>query len=112
MGGMTTNPYKVVIAPRQGWLRLDLHELWEYRDLLVLMVRRDLISRYQQTLLGPLWHLLQPVLTMLIFVIIFARVAGIPTAGFPAPLFYLSGLLAWMYFSQNLTAASSTFVNN
>jgi len=112
MGGVEANTYKVVIEPRRGWLRLDVRELWEYRDLLVLMVRRDLLARYQQTLLGPLWHLLQPVLTMLIFVVIFSRVAGISTAGFPAPLFYLSGLLAWTYFAQNITAAGGSFVNN
>ena len=59
MGGVEANTYEVVIEPRRGWLRLDARELWEYRDLLVLMVRRDLLARYQQTLLGPLWHLLQ-----------------------------------------------------
>lgn len=104
--------YEIVIEPRRGWVRLELRELWEYRDLLVLLLRRDLLARYQQTLLGPLWHLLQPVLTMAVFVIIFARVAGISTGGVPAPLFYLSGLLAWNYFAQNITMASGTFLNN
>jgi len=104
--------YEIVIEPRRGWVRLELRELWEYRDLLLLLLRRDLLARYQQTLLGPLWHLLQPVLTMAVFVIIFARVAGISTGGVPAPLFYLSGLLAWNYFAQNITMASGTFLNN
>jgi lipopolysaccharide transport system permease protein len=107
-----TSEYEVVIEPKRGWLRLDLRELWEYRDLLVLLLRRDLLARYQQTLLGPVWHLLQPVLTMAVFVIIFARVAGLSTGGVPAPLFYLSGLLAWNYFAQNITTASGTFLNN
>jgi len=102
----------VIIEPRRSWLRLDLREVWDYRDLLTLLVRRDLLARYQQTLLGPLWHLLQPVLTTVIFVVVFARVAGIPTGGVPAPLFYLTGLLAWNYFAQNVTNVSGTFLNN
>ncbi|MEQ1861616.1 MAG: ABC transporter permease [Chthoniobacteraceae bacterium] len=105
-------PTEIVIEPPRRWLRIDVRELWEYRDLLALMVRRDLLARYQQTLLGPLWHVVQPLLTMLMFVIVFARVAGIPTDGIPAPLFYLSGLLAWNYFAQNLQAAAGTFQNN
>ena len=104
--------YEIVIEPKRGRLRLELRELWEYRDLLVLLLRRDLLARYQQTLLGPLWHILQPVLTMVVFVIIFARVAGISTGEVPAPLFYLSGLLAWNYFAQNITTANGTFLNN
>lgn len=113
MAELTAAPRtEIVIEPRRGWLRVDLREIWEYRDLLVLLVRRDWLARYQQTLLGPLWHLLQPVLTAAIFVIVFARVAGLPTGGVPAPLFYLSGLLAWNYFSQNITIASGTFQNN
>jgi lipopolysaccharide transport system permease protein len=107
-----TSDYEVIIEPKRGWMRLELRELWEYRDLLMLLLRRDLLARYQQTLLGPLWHLLQPVLTMAVFVIIFTRVAGISTGGVPAPLFYLSGLLAWNYFAQNITTASGTFLNN
>jgi lipopolysaccharide transport system permease protein len=103
---------EIIIEPPRGWMQLDLRELWEYRDLLVLFIRRDWLARYQQTLLGPLWHLLQPVLTMAIFVLIFVRVAKLPTAGVPAPLFYLSGLLAWNYFAQNISTASGTFLNN
>ena len=102
---------EIVLAPTRGWLRIEWRELWEYRDLLVLLVRRDFLARYQQTALGPLWHLLQPVLTMAIFVF-FGRAMGISTDGIPAPLFYLCGLLGWNYFAQNLTAGSGTFVNN
>jgi lipopolysaccharide transport system permease protein len=104
--------YELIVERSRGWLKVRWHELWEYRDLLVLLVQRDFISRYKQTLLGPLWFLLQPVLTTLVFVIVFGRFAGIPTDGVPGPLFYLCGLLAWNYFSQNITTGGATFVNN
>ena len=103
---------EIVLEPSRGWLSIEWRELWEYRDLLMLLVRRDFLARYQQTALGPLWHLLQPVLTMAIFVVVFGRVAGIPTDGIPAPLFYLCGLLGWNYFAQNLTTGGGTFINN
>jgi lipopolysaccharide transport system permease protein len=86
--------------------------MWEYRDLVTLLVRRDFSARYRQTLLGPLWHLVQPLLTTIVFAIVFARIAGIPTDGVPAPLFYLCGLLGWNYFSQTVTQTGLTFVNN
>src|SRR4051812_36314395 len=104
--------YEIVIQPSRGWFQLNWNELWEYRDLLALLVQRDFISRYKQTLLGPLWFILQPLLTTAVFAVIFGRVAGIPTDGIPAPLFYLCGLLPWTYFSQNITTGSATFVNN
>jgi lipopolysaccharide transport system permease protein len=104
--------YEIVIAPSRGWLRLDWRELWEYRDLLVILVQRDFVARYKQTLLGPLWFVLQPVLTTMLFVVVFGRFAGLPTDGIPAPLFYLCGLLGWNYFAQNLTIGGATFVNN
>lgn len=112
MAELTAPRHEIIIERRTGWLRLELRELWEYRDLLALLVRRDWIARYQQTMLGPLWHLFQPLLTMAMFVIVFTRVAKVPTDNIPAPLFYLSGLLAWNYFSQNITTASGTFLNN
>ncbi|MGB8167992.1 MAG: ABC transporter permease [Chthoniobacteraceae bacterium] len=104
--------YEVVIAPSRGWLSLDWREFWEYRDLLVLLVQRDVTSRYKQTLLGPLWFVLQPVLTAFVFAIVFGRVAGISTDGIPGPLFYLCGLLGWSYFSQNISNAGASFVSN
>lgn len=104
--------YEVIVEPSRGWLNLRWGEFWAYRDLLILMVQRDFISRYKQTILGPLWFILQPVLTTLMFAIVFGRVAGIPTDGVPGPLFYLCGLLGWNYFSQNVTTAGATFVNN
>ena len=104
--------YELVIEPTHGWMRIDWRALWEYRDLLVMLVQRDCTTRYKQTLLGPLWFVLQPVLTTLVFVVVFGRVAGIATDGIPGPLFYLCGLLGWNYFTQNLTTGGATFVNN
>lgn len=104
--------YELIVERSKGWLKVNWHELWEYRDLLLLLVQRDFISRYKQTVLGPLWFLLQPVLTTAVFVIVFGRFAGIPTDGIPGPLFYLCGLMAWNYFSQNITTGGATFVNN
>ena len=104
--------YELIVERSSGWLKVNWRELWDYRDLLVLFVQRDFISRYKQTVLGPLWFLLQPVLTTIVFAIVFGRVAGIPTDGIPGPLFYLCGLLAWNYFSQNITTGGATFVNN
>ena len=104
--------YEIVIEPSRGWLKLDWRELWAYRDLLVLLVRRDFISRYKQTLLGPLWHLLQPVMNAAIYVVIFGRIAGVSTDGIPQPLFYLCTQLAWNYFAQNVAIGGATFINN
>jgi lipopolysaccharide transport system permease protein len=116
MAEVTTAPstpkYEVLIEPARGWVNLNWRELWEYRDLLYLLVQRDFISRYKQTMLGPLWHLLQPVMNTAVFFVIFGLVAGIPTDGIPKPLFYLCGQLAWNYFSQNVTTGGATFINN
>ena len=103
--------YEIVIEPSHGWMKIDWRELWEYRDLLVLLVQRDFISRYKQTILGPLWHLIQPLITTAVFVV-FGRVAGISTDQIPQPLFYLCGLLGWNYFSQNIATGGATFINN
>lgn len=112
MAGVKDPAYEVIVEPSRGWLSVDWREMWEYRDLLVLLIRRDVKSRYTQTLLGPLWFVAQPVLTALVFSVIFGRIAGIPTDGIPGPLFYLCGLLGWTYFSQNITTAGASFVNN
>lgn len=102
----------IVIAPTRGWRFANLREIHAYRDLLRLLVWREFATRYKQTILGPLWHLFQPLLTTLIFTVIFSHVAQLSTDGLPATLFYLCGLLAWNYFSQTFTATSGALVAN
>lgn len=104
--------YKVHIRASKGLVNIDWQGLWEYRDLLYLMVRRDFLSKYAQTILGPLWFIIQPLFMTVIFTVVFSRVAGIPTDGAPPFLFYLCGQLGWGYFAQNFGSTSSTFVNN
>lgn len=108
----TKPTFEIVIQPSKGWLNIDWREFWEYRDLLVLLVQRDFTSRYKQTMLGPLWHLLQPVINASVFVVIFSRIAGVSTDGVPNLLFYLCNQLAWNYFAQNVTTGGATFINN
>jgi lipopolysaccharide transport system permease protein len=104
--------YEIVIEPSHGWLAVRWRELWEYRDLLYLLVQRDFLAKYKQTILGPLWFILQPLLTTAIFVLIFTRVAQLPTDGIPAPLFFLCGLVIWNYFAQSVSSGSATFTTN
>jgi lipopolysaccharide transport system permease protein len=104
--------HEVVIEPSRGWFRFDWREFWEYRDLLTLLVRRDFLAKYKQTILGPFWFIVQPVLTTMMFVIVFGRIAQIPTDDIPAPLFYMCGLLVWNYFAQNVAAGATTFTSN
>ena len=101
-----------VIGPRRGWFDINLKEIWQYRDLVMLFVRRDFVAKYKQTILGPLWFILQPLLTTLMFTIVFGRIAGISTEGIPMILFYLSGIVAWNFFANSLTETSGTFINN
>lgn len=101
-----------IIGANQGWLALRLGEVWQYRDLLVLLVRRDFVSFYKQTLLGPIWFFMQPLLTTLIYVIIFGVFARMSTEGVPPILFYLSGITLWNYFSDCLTKTAGVFVAN
>ena len=101
-----------VISPKKSWFDLRLNELWEYRDLIMLFVRRDFVTVYKQTILGPLWHFIQPIFTTLIFTVIFGRVANISTDGAPHFVFYLAGVTIWQYFSKCLTSTSNTFVQN
>jgi lipopolysaccharide transport system permease protein len=100
------------IKPRTSWFDLNLREIWRYKDLIVLLVKRDFIAAYKQTVLGPLWHFIQPILTSVIFLIVFSRIAHLPTDGMHPVLFYLSGITLWNYFSVCLTATSNTFVAN
>lgn len=104
--------FRATIRARQRWLHLPFREIADYRDLLFLLVRRDFVAKYKQTLLGPLWFIIQPLLTTLVFTIIFGNVAKIPTDGLPPVLFYLCGLLGWTYFAQTFNTTSTTFVTN
>lgn len=100
------------IRPKPRLLDLNLKEVWRYRDLMVLFVRRDFVSKYKQTILGPLWHFIQPIFTTIIFLFIFNRVAGIPTDGINPVLFYIAGVSLWNYFSMCMNSVSSTFLTN
>jgi homopolymeric O-antigen transport system permease protein len=107
-----TEHWDLVIKPKNKWYQLDLLSIWHYRDLLFLLVRRDFVSVYKQTILGPLWLFIQPILTTLTFTIIFGNIAHISTEYVPAPLFYLAGITLWTYFSDCLNKTSNTFVAN
>jgi lipopolysaccharide transport system permease protein len=105
-------PFEIVLRPDTGWRSLELASLWQYRDLLSLLVWRDFVSKYKQTILGPLWFIIQPLCMTLVFTVIFGKVAGLSTDGLPPVLFYLCGQLGWNYFAQNFSSNSATFVNN
>lgn len=100
------------IKPKSSLWSIDLKELWRYRDLLFLFVRRDFVAVYKQTILGPLWFVIQPVLTTLMFTVIFGQLAAIPTDGLPPILFYMAGIIGWNYFADCLNKTSNTFVAN
>lgn len=104
--------YELTLRATSRWFDLGLRDLWRYRDLLMLLVRRDFVSKYKQTILGPLWFILQPLMMAIVFTVIFGRVAGLPTDGLPPLLFYLCGQLAWSYFAQTFTVSSGTLVAN
>lgn len=104
--------YELVIRPSRGWFRLNLADLWRYRDLLGLLVHRDFVAKYKQSVLGPLWFVIQPLLMTVVFTLIFGKVARIPTDGLPPMLFYLCGLLGWNYFAQTFQATSGTLTTN
>lgn len=109
---MSHAPRETVIEATHGLRFLNWRELYAYRDLLGLLVWRDFATRYKQTILGPIWHVAQPVLTTVIFTVVFSHVAELPTDGLPPTLFYMCGLLAWNYFSQTFNSTSSTLVAN
>lgn len=104
--------WDLVIQPKHRLLAIPFAEIWRYRDLLLLLVRRDFVSMYKQTILGPLWFIIQPVMTTLVFTLVFGNIAGISTDGLPKLLFYLSGITCWNYFSETLTKTSETFTAN
>ncbi|MCK9412242.1 MAG: ABC transporter permease [Prolixibacteraceae bacterium] len=102
----------LVIEPRTSLFNLNLKEIWQYRDLLEMYIKRDIVTSYKQTVLGPIWFFIQPIFTTIVFMFVFGGLAGIPTDGIPQALFYLSGITLWNYFSESLTKTSDTFLSN
>ena len=101
-----------VIVPNRSFFHLNLKEIWRYRDLLTLFIRREIVVKYKQTILGPTWYFIQPLLQTIMFTIVFGNIAGIPTDGVPKILFYLAGVTAWNYFAESLKLTSDTFIKN
>lgn len=104
--------FETIIVPKTGWFDIDLKDVWKYRDLIVLFVKRNFISHYKQTILGPAWAIIQPLLTTVIFTVVFGNLAGLSADGVPSFLFYLSGTVSWSYFSACLTQTADTFTGN
>jgi len=104
--------WTMIIRPKRSLLDVNLRELWHYKDLIMLFVKRDFVAKYKQTILGPIWFIIQPLLTTLMFTIVFGNIAGIPTEGIPKILFYLTGIVGWTYFSTCLNDTSQTFIKN
>jgi len=104
--------WDTIIEPKSSSINLGLGKVWKYRDLLLLLVRRDLVSFYKQTILGPLWFFIQPLFTTITFTFIFGQLAGISTDGLPQPLFYMTGITIWNYFSESLNKTSTVFRDN
>jgi len=104
--------FKTEIKPKNKLLEVDFKEIWRYRDLFTMFVKRDIITSYKQTILGPLWFFIQPAITTVMYMIVFGRIAQIPTDGLPGPMFYLAGITIWQYFSTCITSTSGTFIAN
>lgn len=104
--------WSLIIRPQRGWFDIRWGELWNARELIMLFVWRDFVSVYKQTILGPLWYLIQPLLTTITFTVIFGRIAQLSTDGLPQFLFYMSGTVLWAYFAECLNKTSQTFTNN
>ncbi len=109
---MSNIQYHLKIKPKPSLFGFNIKELWKYRDLIVLFVRRDFVSVYKQTILGPTWFIIQPLLSTLMYTVIFANIAKIPHENLPPVLFYMSGTVAWTYFSTCLIKTSDTFITN
>ena len=109
----TTQAAKInVITPKRSFFFLNLSEIWQYRDLLTLFIRREIVVKYKQTIFGPAWYFIQPFLQTIMFTVVFGNIAGIPTDGVPKILFYLAGVTAWNYFAESLKLTSDTFIKN
>ena len=112
MSQLPEEHWDIEITPKNNLFDLGLKAAWHYRDLLLLLVRRDFVSFYKQTILGPIWFFIQPVITILIYTVVFGNLAGISTDGIPKPLFYLAGTIIWNYFAECLTKTSTVFKDN
>jgi lipopolysaccharide transport system permease protein len=112
MSQLPDEDWDIEITSKSNLFDLKLKDTWHYRDLLLLLVRRDFVSFYKQTVLGPIWFFVQPIITILIYNLVFSNLAGIKTDGIPAPLFYLAGTIIWNYFSDCLTKTSTVFKDN
>lgn len=108
----TSKDWDFIIEPKESFFKLNLREVWQYRDLLEMYIKREIVTYYKQTILGPLWFLIQPIFTTIVFMFVFGGLAGIPTDGIPQPLFYMSGICLWNYFSESLTKTADTFFTN
>lgn len=104
--------WTLVISPHEKLWHIDFREIWKYRDLISLFIKRNIVVQYKQTILGPLWYIIQPILTVIMNMVVFGGIAGMSTDGMPQVLFYLSGNVCWFYFSDCLNQASKTFVDN
>lgn len=104
--------WTLVIEPDRPWFDLELKELWLRRSLIFLFVKRDFIVLYKQTILGPLWHFIQPLITTLVFTVVFGKIAKIPTDGMPPFLFYMSGIVVWTYLAGLLTSTAGSLTGN
>jgi len=109
---MNNTEWDIEISPKTSLFKIDFKEIWRFRDLLSLFIKREIVAVYKQTILGPLWFFIQPILTTLVFTVVFGNIAKISTDGQPAILFYLSGVVLWTYFSEALTSTSTTFTTN
>ena len=109
---MPEEKWDIVIKPKDSLFSVDFKELWAYRDLCSLFIKRNIVTQYKQTILGPIWYVVQPALTVIMYMIVFGGIAGIPTDGVPRPLFYLAGTCLWQYFADCITKTSNTFVEN
>lgn len=107
-----TQTFTTVIRPKNGWFDLKLKEVYAYRDLIFLFVKRNFVSKYKQTILGPAWAIIQPLLTTVVFTLVFGNIAGLAPGGVPSFIFYLSGTILWTYFSNCLSQTANTFVAN
>jgi lipopolysaccharide transport system permease protein len=104
--------WTTIIKPKDKLLHVDWAEIWQYRDLWSMFVRRDIVTQYKQTILGPAWYFIQPAITTIMYMVVFGGIAKIPTDGLPQPLFYLAGIVCWQYFADCLNKTSSTFTAN